>query len=143
MNHDIMARHRGRQTFQIAYVAGHDPQAWVFKMTFVMPFSTRGEVIVERQPRDGGVGQQRIGEMTTDEAGTADDHVAVAEVSACESCGGHWGISGEPGAANALQGPPGALQWTHRALADARAVWNRNHLDLVALPDGPQQQLDR
>jgi hypothetical protein len=75
-----MTGHRGREPLQVADFASHNAQALVAGMALIVPFSSGGEIVVERHGGDCRISEQNIREMAPDKSSTSNYYVAVTEV---------------------------------------------------------------
>ena len=77
---EIVTRHRLAEAIEIVRIRPHNLQARVVDVIGVVPLLPGREVVIESQLPRPLIGQQRVGEVTADEPGAADDdHPLTAE----------------------------------------------------------------
>ena len=79
MNDRVMTGHRALSA-QVPDFASHYAQALFAGMVLVVPFSSGGEIVVERHGGDCRISEKRIREMAPDKSSTSNYYVAVTEV---------------------------------------------------------------
>ncbi len=78
MDDQVVARHRFTEARKIVRICPHNLEAGVAPMVGVVPLLPRREIVIESQLRGPIIGEQRVGEVTADEAGPADDDHSLA-----------------------------------------------------------------
>jgi len=77
MDDDIMPLHGRGERRSVPDVAAYHPKARIIEMMRVMPCFARREIVVQCDNCYGGIAQQAIREVATDESGATDDEVAL------------------------------------------------------------------
>jgi hypothetical protein len=75
MNNDIVTPHRRTELGDILSFAAYDGEPGVVQVMFVMPFPSGREIVVNSHSAARRSGQQRVGEVTSNEAGATDDEI--------------------------------------------------------------------
>src|SRR5262245_35350872 len=77
MNDDVVALHGAGERRSVPDIATHHLKARIVEVMRVMPFLARRKIVVQCDSCYGGVAQQTIREVATNESGATDDEVAL------------------------------------------------------------------